>query len=188
MQVIRRKLLASTVPVALAVTAFLSPIVTAPSASAYGSAAQWQIGLSGNCNNPSVCGADQLGGFWGWVEFDNDNTADAEIAGCGHLLRGSGAQPPFGGAEHMSVDVPASAGWFIAPSLGNAAINDFWINGEVDTFTGHGTPITAVNPEPPYPSDTGVPAMPGHFSTDEVLGFHAPGVSFQIQVIRIPGR
>src|SRR6266496_4804394 len=63
-----------------------SGLAAAPSAGAYGSAALWQIGLSGNCNNPSVCGADQLGGFWGWVEFDNDNTADAELADCQHLL------------------------------------------------------------------------------------------------------
>ncbi len=90
---VRRKLLACTVPVTLAVAAFLTPIVNATSASAYGSAAQWQIGISGNCNNPSVCGADQLGGFWGWAEFDNDNTAHAEITGCDHLLRGSGDQP-----------------------------------------------------------------------------------------------
>jgi hypothetical protein len=187
---IRRKLLTVAVPAMLVVATLLSPIVTAQPASAYGKAAQWQIGLSGNCNNPSVCGADQLGGFWGWAEFDNDNTADAELTGCGHLLRGSGSgeQPPFGGAGHMHVDVPASDGWFIAPSSGNPAINDFWVNGEVDTFTGHGKPVTMVDPEPPYPSDTGVPAMAGHFSTDEVLGFHAPGVSFQIQVVKIPGR
>ena len=48
--------------------------------------------------------------------------------------------------------------------------------------------VTMVDPEPPYPSDTGIPAMAGHFSTDDVLGFHAPGVSFQVQVVQIPGR
>jgi hypothetical protein len=188
MQVIGRRLLASVVPAILVVAALLIPIVTAQPAGAYGSAAQWQVGLSGNCNNPTVRGADQLGGFWGWVEFDNDNTMDAELAYCNHLLRGSGAQPPFGGALHTSVDVPASDGWFIASSSGNPAFNDFWINGEVDTFTGHGKPVTMVDPDPPYPSDTGIPAMVGHFSTDEVLGFHAPGVSYQVQVVKIPGR
>jgi hypothetical protein len=38
-------------------------VVSAPQAGAYGSAALWQIGISANCNNPTVCGADQLGGF-----------------------------------------------------------------------------------------------------------------------------
>jgi hypothetical protein len=52
----------------------------ASSAGAYGGGAShdtWQIGLSFNCNNPSYpdcqnpeTGLPELGGFWGWVEFD----------------------------------------------------------------------------------------------------------------------
>jgi hypothetical protein len=39
------------------------------------------------------------------------------------------------------------------------------------------------------PADTGIPAAPGHYSTNEILGFQAPpGVSFQIQVVKIPNR
>jgi hypothetical protein len=37
-------------------------------AAAYGCGAGhdvWQVGISGNCNNPSFCGADGLGGFGG---------------------------------------------------------------------------------------------------------------------------
>src|SRR6266516_5701637 len=69
----------------------------ASSAGAYGGGAShdtWQIGLSFNCNNPSyfMCqdpetGQPQLGGFWGWVEFDRfadgTITGDAQVAGCG---------------------------------------------------------------------------------------------------------
>src|SRR5215471_12850543 len=74
-------------------------------AHAYGNTALWQVGLSFNCDNPSVCGATNLGGFWGWVEFDSGGLGDAELTGCGHLQGGpaSGAQPPFGGADHISV-------------------------------------------------------------------------------------
>jgi len=38
---------------------------SASSAGAYGGGAgydMWQVGISGNCNNPSFCG-DELGGF-----------------------------------------------------------------------------------------------------------------------------
>src|SRR6266702_4007000 len=66
----------------------------ASSAGAYGGGAShdmWQVGLSFNCNNPSFCG-DELGGFWGWAEFDRFSdgsiTGDAEFAGCGHTTGG----------------------------------------------------------------------------------------------------
>src|SRR5258708_20157942 len=69
----------------------------APSARAYGQLAQWQIGLSFNCNNVAICGANGLGGFWGWAEFDSHNTPDAQVTGCGHLQR----RPPRA-AHHIS--------------------------------------------------------------------------------------
>ena len=73
----------------------------ASSAGAYGGGAShdtWQIGISGNCNNPSFCVNDQgeveLGGFWGWVEFDRfadgTITGDAQVTGCFHLPGGAG--------------------------------------------------------------------------------------------------
>jgi hypothetical protein len=37
--------------------------------------------------------------------------------------------------------------------------------------------------------DTGIPAVPGHYSTDEILGFEAPpGVAIQIQVAFRPAK
>jgi hypothetical protein len=41
------------------------------------------------------CGADGLGGFWGWVEFDRSTTTgaitgDAQLTGCGHFRGGGG--------------------------------------------------------------------------------------------------
>src|SRR5262245_749424 len=66
----------------------------------------WQIGISGNCNNPSYCG-EELGGFWGWVEFDRfadgTITGDAQVTGCGHFLGGGG-----GGAGHADVDITSA--------------------------------------------------------------------------------
>jgi hypothetical protein len=155
-------------------------VLTGPTASAYGRKAQWQIGFSANCNNPTICGQDGLGGFWGWAEFDSDNTADAQLTGCGHLV--GPHIPGTSGAGHYSDEVD---GWFIAP--GSTGLDDFWIESETATFTGHGPPVTVFDPFPPYPMDTGIPAVAGHYSTAELFEFTAPGVSFQAQVVQIPG-
>jgi hypothetical protein len=36
--------------------------------------------------------------------------------------------------------------------------------------------------------DTGIPAVPGRYSTAELLGFSAPGVAYQIPVAYKPAR
>jgi hypothetical protein len=144
---------------------------------AYGRAAQWQIGLSFNCNNPSICGS-QLGGFWGWAEFDSDNTADAQLTGCGHLHGG-----PAGGAQHFSADVHS---WTIAP--GSAGPATFFVTSETDTITGHtGGPPVVIDIPSEY-MDTGIPAVAGHFSSRTLFGMQAPpGTNFEIQVTKLHG-
>ena len=51
-----------------------------------------------------------LGGFWGWVEFDRfadgSITGDGEFAGCGHSVGGGG--PGSAGAGHIRIDVTAA--------------------------------------------------------------------------------
>ena len=156
--------------------AFAGIMATSAPAGAYGNKALWQIGISANCDNPAVCGADQLGGFWGWVEFDSDNTGDATLADCQHL---QGRQlPGSSGAGGERMDI---TGWTIA--AGSAGPATFIITSEVDTFTGRGGPFTVTIASENF--DTGVPAVPGHYSTADVLGFTAPGVSFQIQVVQL---
>jgi hypothetical protein len=150
-------------------------VLAAPTAGAYTSKAQYQIGFSENCDNPSFCGSQNLGGFWGWAQFNFDGTADAQLTGCSHLQGGG----PAKGAQHFSADVP---GWFIGSN------GDFFITGEADTFTGRngGPPVTVTNPFPPYPSDTGIPSAPGHYSAFKLFGFTPPpGVSIQIQVVKL---
>src|SRR5262250_511401 len=101
--------------------------LSASPASAYGGGADhdmWQVGLSFNCNNPAVCG-DELGGFWGWVEFDRsaDGTqtwGDAQLTGCGHTVGGG-----FAGAVHSSVEIET---WTIEP--GSAGPQTFFASGE----------------------------------------------------------
>src|SRR6266516_2634176 len=82
--------------VSLVATMALAAVAwTALPAGAYGGGADhdmWQVGLSFNCNNPSICNTPEFGGtggLWGWAEFDRsaDGTqtwGDAEFAFCFH--------------------------------------------------------------------------------------------------------
>jgi hypothetical protein len=173
----RLRLLLATLTVAAAASVWVG-LTAAPAGAEYGPLAVYQVTFSFNCNNPSFCGSDGLGGFWGWAVFNSDGTGDAELTGCGHLQGGPGGGG--GGAGHFSSDID---GWFIG---GNG---DFYVSHETVRFVGHGTPVTMVDPDPPYPSDTGIPAAPGHYSTTDILGFAPPpGVSFNVQVTKIPNR
>ena len=165
----RFRLLLATLTVVAAVVAWVG-MTAAPASADYGPLAVYQVTLSFNCNNPGFCGPD-LGGFWGWAVFNSDGTADAELTGCGHLQGGGG-----GGAGHFHADVPH---WYISGG-------DFWVVDETDTFVGHGQPVSVFTPGA---QDTGIPAAPGHYNTTQLLGFSPPpGVSFNVQVTKIPNR
>jgi hypothetical protein len=166
----RVALLAAALVGALALTAGF-----ASSAGAYGGGAgheMWQIGISFNCNNPSLCG-NETGGTWGWGEFDRqgDQTwGDAQLTFCGHTVGGVGGSGGAG-AGHVDIDLHS---WYIGSN------GDFWVTSETDTFTGHGPPQS--QEFTPENEDTGVPATPGHYNTTDLFGFSAPGLAFQIQV------
>jgi hypothetical protein len=171
--------------VSLIATMALAAIgLSAGPAGAYGGGAShdmWQVGLSFNCNNPSICNTPDFGGtggFWGWVEFDRsaDGTqtwGDVEAAFCFHTVGGGGA-----GAGHTSIEVES---WTIAP--GSAGPQTFFASGEeTDSFRGTSQTFDVVN------EDTGIPAVPGHYNTSTVLGFSAPGVAVQIKVAFRPAK
>ena len=155
----------------------------ASSAGAYGGGAThdtWQVGLSFNCDNPSApdcqnpeTGLPELGGFWGWVEFDRaadgSITGDAQLTGCGHTTGGGG--PGSAGAGHEDVDI-------FSAHLGPPGPDD-------PTFGIPGAQVFYVDSasSPDVLGDTGIPAEAGHYS------FHpAPGVSFNLQVSFRPAR
>jgi predicted outer membrane repeat protein len=142
-----------------------------PALADYSAHPVFQVAISANCNNPSVCGADQLGGFWGWAAFNIDRSADGEFTGCGHLQRAGG--PGTAGAGHTSID----AQWFIGKN------GDFFTRNETDTSVGRGGTSSTFTARA---QDTMIPSRPGHFNTLDVMGFTAPGVSFQLQVVLIP--
>lgn len=152
----------------LAVAAVLA-VGTASPAGAYGGGARhdmWQVGISGNCNNPSFCG-DELGGFWGWVEFDRfadgSITGDAQLTGCGHFLGGGG------GAFHADVDITSAHIGASQPQDPN------YPNGQV-FYVDHNV-VNGVTDDPDFLGDSGIPVEAGHYS------FHpAPGVADMIQV------
>jgi hypothetical protein len=158
----------------------------AASAGAYGGGAShdtWQIGLSFNCNNPSLCGND-LGGFWGWVEFDRfadgSITGDAELAGCGHSVGGGG--PGSAGAGHIRIDATSVHIGPSQPDDPNYPTGQvFYIDHNVVTFIGHGTSAPVVD-DPDFLGDTQIPVEPGHYD------FHAPGIADVIQVAYRPAK
>jgi hypothetical protein len=150
----------------------------ASSARAYGGGAThdtWQIGASFNCNNPSFCG-DDLGGFWGWVEFDRfadgTITGDAQFTGCGHTIGGGG-----GGAFHADVDITSAH--LGPPQLGDATFGTpgaqvFYVDSNV---------VNGQPNDPDFLGDTGIPAEAGHYS------FHpAAGVADELQVAFRPAK
>jgi hypothetical protein len=171
-------LVASLAAAATLAVGFASP------AGAYGGGAShdmWQIGFSFNCNNPAPGACDfngGTGGDWGWVEFDRsaDGTqtwGDAQTAFCFHTIGGGGA-----GAGHSSIDITS---WVIAP--GSAGSQTFFASGtETDSFRGMTQTSTLTN------EDTGIPAVPGHYDTSQILGFSAPGIAFHLQVAFRPAK
>jgi hypothetical protein len=159
---------------ALAAAAMLAAGSASP-AGAYGGGAghdMWQIGISGNCNNPSYCG-NELGGFWGWVEFDRfadgTITGDAQETGCGHFLGGGG-----GGAGHADIDITAAHIVAAGPNDPNPGGHVFFVDHNV---------VNGVTDDPDFLGDSGIPVEAGHYS------FHpAPGVADMIQVAFRPAK
>jgi len=141
-------------------------------ASAYGNAGDahqiFQIAISANCNNPDLCG-NEIGGFWGWAVLYDDGTGEAELTGCGHLANSHGSGLQGAGHEHVDFN------WTIVDGM-------IVVTSETDVAVGHGQPTTITIPSE---SELIAPAAPGHYSTDQILGFSGPGVSFQIQVVAL---
>jgi hypothetical protein len=129
----------------------------ATSAGAYGGGAShdtWQVGVSFNCDNPTICGAQGgTGGFWGWVEFDRWSdgsiTGDLQGAYCGHTTGGAGA-----------------AGGRVAVAVYAA---------HIDTSTGDFVIDSASDPS--FLGDSGIPSSAGHY-----MAHPAPGITQVINV------
>lgn len=163
--------------------AVLVSAVFAVSAGAYGGGSghdTWQAGVSFNCNSTAFCGPD-LGGFWGWAEFDRyadgSITGDAEFAGCDHTTGGGG--PGSAGAGHVSLDITAA---HIGPGGPDdpPGVDVFYVDHNVVTMTFHGQKTTMTD-DPEFLGDSGIPADAGHYS------FHpAAGVAGEIQVAYRP--
>jgi len=132
----------------------------------------YQATMSANCDNVSLCGANQLGGFWAWAVFNADGTFQGEASGCGHLTKAGG--PGLAGAQHFQID-------------GHYQIIDFgrgpWIviTDEVDTASGGFLGTGTVVPISSEFSPVG-PAAKAKLSTAQILGFSVPGVSFNVTV------
>lgn len=129
----------------------------------------WQVSLITDCL-PSAPGSCTGFGNSASVGFFNDGTAVVEQAILGF---------PPGVASHRVWDVTK---WTVQPGSAGA-FTFFFLGGTISVPDSHiVVPI-------PVPFDTGIPAVAGHYSTDESLGVVLPPDSiFQIQVIDVsPG-
>lgn len=161
-------------------------------AHAYGNAAQWQIGLSGTCNDPTVCGpvppgstpgatAPGTSGFWGWCEFGGSDgssapgttgtSGDCQVT---HYARSALGEPIS--PTHVAADV---TGWAISPSHMGPPFS-FHITAFTAECTGPGSTLPFGCGIPPG-GDTGIPPVAGHF---QMSPFH--GFIINIQVNQLP--
>jgi hypothetical protein len=94
--------------------------------------------------------------------------ANCELTGCSHLTHGAG--PGAAGAVHFHDDF----------TFDLANTSELVTLSETATFVGKNRFTVTVAAE-----GTGIPLIPGHYSTAELLGFTAPGVSFQVELVKL---
>jgi len=144
-----RRVLISLAAVTLALTG--AAAAAGPASATYGPGHEYQVTLSVNCNNPTLC-AGNMGGDWGWAVFNADGTGDLQATFCFHIL-GMG-----GGAGHSSVDIYA---WHIAGGM-------FVIDSASDPSFEGPSPIPSIpghyndHPAPGINAEITVVAVPSH--------------------------
>jgi len=114
-----------------------------------------------DCNNPSFCGSENLGGFYGSGEMDHNVTTGANT---GKALLTGFSRPTFKIISRTSIDV---TDWWVGP--GSTGPQSFRAD-EVATITSNGqTQVETLKND-----DVGVPAVPGHYTTSQLLGSPPP--------------
>ncbi len=168
--------------------ATLGILANAPSALAYGSNTQWQIGFSGTCSPQApasfFCPGGVLTGFWGWCAFGGSapdglsgTEADCQIT----TYFGTGT------SFHVSFDVShwviKTGSIFLPPG-----VPGFFLTDGTFEFSGPGAPgptgVPIPIPNPCVPvviCDTGIPAVAGHVSLHPTSG-----AELEIQVTKLP--
>jgi hypothetical protein len=145
-------------------------VVGGGSAVSAGGGAVYQIAVSNNCNNPSVCFnpqvAGSLGGDWGSIRLNADRTGSAEFTSATHQTPGTP-----NGAVHFSLVLAwrqssspcvSATACSVAPDPNNTYLV-----------------ITVINI--PQLGMLITPATPGHYKFQgAVLGM--PGVNFMLQI------
>ncbi len=122
-----------------------------------GGPALYQITMSFNCQNKTLCVASPsnpfgIGGGWGWIDLSSNLTGDIQFEGQGH----DNADPALNGAVHFAGDVSAVV--LQMPSGPLLVIQ--------------GTSGTALG------FVIGLPATPGHYQLPPT----GPGISNQVQI------
>jgi len=162
---------------------------TLPGAHAYGNTAQWQVGFSGTCNVPILCGPPGGGtgtfGVWGWCDFggSNGSTALGTTGTLGDCQLAQYERTDLGQPNnpvHLAVDI---TGWTIMPNAFAPGLS-FHITAATMECTGPGAalpPTLFSGCSLPPDGDTGIPAAAGHFSLSPFTGYHV-----SVQVTQLP--
>ncbi len=184
----------------IAALTLLSSFALIPAANAYGQE-QFQIGFSFNCNSAVAGNVCNGVGFWGWCTFGGGGTTgDCQITF--YNFNGVLGLPAFGPA-HLSIDYTrwtTGTGSFALPT--QPSLPGFFAMGAgTSILTGSGAnilqalfPSSFTCPSTPVPSpnflcDTGIPAVPGHYTWNQIpfLPFlpTQPGLHLNEQVTQI---
>ncbi len=166
---------------------------------AYG-AAQWQVTFSFTCNAQACAGL----GFWGWCDFAGSapdglsgTSGDCQITN--YNFNGAFGIPAFS-TFHISQDIHS---WHIATGSIDLPprMPGFFAESGTVVFKGSGAgalglPTNTRIPFAPlclhglfFLCDTGIPAVPGHFTLNTIPLFglsQQPGANYEIQVNQLP--
>lgn len=161
--------LARVLGIAVAVTGVIAA-TTPLSASAYGPQHLYEVTLSYNCQNVSLCAPTPfgIGGIWGWIEPASDGTVDGQLEFQGHqnanpFLNGTGHSLSFFG--YSTISCPSAN-----PLCGLLFPEGVPVDPNGQYFVFPTTFSTAGGVFGPLPVIT--PATPGHWKAN-----FAPGVS-----------
>jgi hypothetical protein len=177
--------------------ATLGILANAPSALAYGRADQWQVGFSGTCSPQApasfFCPGGISTGFWGWCAFggsDGGSTVGTQGSTADCQL-----ETYFGSGTSLHVNYNVTS-WIIQPPEAfSFFLPDFLFKTGTITLSGPGvstTPFPAhvpipfpfgppINGCPSFICDSGIPAVPGHYSLHPTTG-----AELNIQVTKLP--
>lgn len=175
-------------------------LMPASSASAGGYAGEWSVIVTISCQTAAACDGvlpPWFSVFVNTMKIKSDAAGNmtfrATIDAVGREGKGiprkcdaSLFAAPFAGLCHVSDHGTGYVDASVLPGP-REGLADFWVSHETAKFCRKGKcSAPAIDPFPPYPIDTGNPAVPGRYNAKTLLGLKRPGLSVQALVVQNP--